>query len=266
MDQQVILLKPHIRTMKKDIKRLRELDALKTSQKIIETINKPQAVPAPAPALAPTTKTPTPAIKTQEIPQKIPASTVGSLEKAEQYASEEERQKIFLLKSRKADAEKELAQLQKEVAMLAPQKTKLETEKKTWQDKLNPILEQEKTAPENQKDALEKQKWPIEKAVADAASNLARLNQNLETINQKISSVKTRLADAESNLQELYGNALRRNVEKKREESILPKPSPQPTTPQPSFKEKVQAMNQRDQDQRKKFLEDIEAWAQSDKK
>lgn len=239
MDQQIALLKPHIRTMKKDIKRLRELDALKETKKIIETISKPQH-PKPEP---------------KEVVQKVQSQTTvaSSLEKAEQYATEEEKQKIFLLKSNKADAENQLAQLQKEVDMLALQKAKLEAEQKTWQDKLAPIT-------------VEEQKWPIEKKIADASSSLAKLNQNIEALNQKSSLAKGKISQAEAQLKELYGSALKRNLDKKREEPPQEKPATlQQTKPasQPSLKEKVQAMDKRDQDHRKKFLEDIEAWANS---
>lgn len=253
VDQQIELLRPHVRTMKKDIKRLRELDAINQGKKIIAA-NQPAALGRSQTGAA-QAKTVQP--KEQPVvratPKTIPADT--GLEKVEQYATEAEKQKLFLLKSQKTELEAQLQKFQKESGVLAGQKDKLLEEQKTWQDKLAPVT-------------VEEQKWPLEKKIADLGTSISAISQNQAALQEKSDVIDQKITAIVAQQKELHTAILKRNMEKKREPAAPPTPPPPPQqqrTPPPTpatLKEKVAASANKEEEQRRKFMEDIEKWAQ----
>src|SRR3989344_6886410 len=120
-----ILQRTHIRTMKKDLKALRETDSVKERQKISDLPLIEKKIEKIVP-----------------LPSKTPPPSPNPLKNISGQANENEKQQIFLLGGQKLAASQELQNItQKQEPTLALEKNNALLEQKDWQGKLSPILE-----------------------------------------------------------------------------------------------------------------------------
>ncbi|MGD0577187.1 MAG: hypothetical protein ABSA74_03880, partial [Candidatus Staskawiczbacteria bacterium] len=151
------LKRAEIRTMRKDLLSLREADSLKERNKIatIKTLEEQQAEEAKKQQA----KAELEKLGREEVLQKNEGQETIAEKDLKNYATEEERQKMFLLESQRFGFEKQIDEIdQKKDPALKLEKNELLLKKRGWQDKLNVILEQEKKLEDEQKVIAEKAK------------------------------------------------------------------------------------------------------------
>ena len=267
-DQKQLIQRIDVRTMKKDIKRLREADVVKESQKIVGlgTTDTEKLQPEEA-------------LKNEALPQ-VTNREIDALDKTKQYANENEKQQIFLFQSQKKDIEAELQKVAEKKQQIGFEKSKIVAEQTYWQEKLNPILEQEKTATEDQKDPLEKQKWPIEQALAKLKTTIKNFDENNEKLSQEENGLTIKISEINHTLKEIYDTILKREVHKKtalqkEQQTVATETTPNLTPPKtledtektPDSQEKIyeKTSKNNDQEQKRKFMEDVEKWVNSSK-
>jgi len=319
------LKRAEIRTMKKDLRALREGDALKERDKIahIKTLEEQRLEQEEK-------------LKAEE--QKKIESEKNQREKVlgenatqerlaekdlKQYATEEEHQQIFLYESQRLAFEKKVEEIDsKKDPALKLEKNKILLEKRDWQTKLNSVLEQEKKFEEEQsfiskksetstiaseKKSLEERRWEIEKEIQEIEKKRWAVEKELETVENKIGEIdkSSELLIAEKNdlnqkilgvdksLREIYSGIIARVQEQKKgkleEQKIAAeaiakvraeekekiqrqqwappvkqtnKPSEKifSDIPVPAKKRVVKISDE--EEQRKKFMQNVESWAQ----
>jgi chromosome segregation ATPase len=215
-------------------------------------------------------------------------------------ATESEKQQIFLLQSKKADLQKEIAKGDQQNNVMS-EKNRLLSEKKDWQEKLSNILQEQKNAAtEKQKEDIEKKKWSVESELVKLESKIKDFDQNNEQLEAAQNNVKAEIADTEDLLKTIYANISQRQQAVKQEPSapIIPKALERPeifTAPmtkeqapkipvKSTFKEtpvieqsslqsreylkqvpaaameKLEKSTEIEEKQRLKFMEDVEKW------
>ena len=267
-DQTQLIQRTDVRTMKKDIKKLREADVVKESQKIVGLGTTDTEKPQPKEEL-----------KKEVLPQ-VTNKEIDALDKTKQYANENEKQQIFLFQSQKKDIETELQKIVEKKQQIGFEKNKIIAEQTYWQEKLNPILEQERTATEDQKDPLEKQKWPIEQSLAKLKNTIKNFDENNKKLSQEENGLTTKILEINHTLKEIYDTILKREVNKKtalqqEQQTVVTETTPKSTqpktsedaeeTPEPQDKIYEKASTNNDQEQKRKFMEDVEKWVNSSK-
>jgi len=206
------LQRAEIRTMRKDLIKLRESDSLKERNKIatIKTLDeqlleKQKTDLAIMAALAPNKEK----IKRNEVLQKNEKQEIIAEKDLKNYANEQERQQIFLLESQRLDFEQQINGIdQKKDSALKLQNNELMLKKRDLQNKLNKILLQEKKIEDEQKliteksqsttiaserKSLESRRWDLDKQIQE----IEKIRWDTEKQMQDLNSQKT-LADKES--------------------------------------------------------------------
>lgn len=320
------LKRAEIKTMKKDLRALREVDALKERDKIAKIKTLEEQRLEQEKKLKEEEAKKLQAEKSQR--EKILSENVVQERLAEkdlkQYATEQERQQIFIFESQRLAFEKKIEEIDnKKDPALKLEKNKILLGKRDWETKLNAILEQEKKLEEEQnfiskkseestiaseKKSLEERRWDIERQIQEVEKNRWSVEKELETVGNKINEIdkSSELLVAEKNdlnqkilgvdksLREIYSGIITRVEEQKRgmlEEQRLTAESAakiraaekekiqrqqwaapvKQTAKQPSdkifsdipvpTKKKVMDIS-KEEEQRKKFLQDVESWAQ----
>lgn len=242
-----------IQTMKKDLKRLREYDAAKESEKIISA---PLKAPTSAP-LPPAPKMPEPTLKQ---PSAQPAPKILTLPNS---ASELEKQQHFALGGQKHDLQAQLEFIRYEQkTALAMEKTKLMAEKERLQEKLSQLSQKEYKQPENKKESVEKQVWAIEKEIQSKERQLQEIDKKIAGLGEQEKALSEKIAGIESSESNILAQVKSRN------EQALKEPQKKEYLQQPpaSIKEKLSVIAKAEEALRRKFMEDIEKWVQSTKK
>jgi len=274
-----LLAQSQIRTMKKDLKKLREADVVEESQKISD-LNIPKKTEPKKVAI----KTAIPATPTPPVPpvQKMQVAPKTQVPPPKANTSEEEKQQIFLIEKQKEDFKNQLQILVKSKEDIATKRRAAEAKKNDWQAKLNPLIDKENKATDDQRESIEKQRWPIEQELTNLEKTIKDLDAEYRNIEEKEIQLRANMVEVDTSLDDIYTIAKSREVSMpeapKAPQPVVPKPAapipPKPvhkptTTPEQQIeklKETVQASAKVENVQRKKFLEDIEAWANSDKK
>lgn len=217
------LKRAEIRTMKKDLRALREKDALKERDKIakIKTLEEqlqelqakqekmrpepPFAIPVPVkPA-----KEKTGQDEEKEKMKKILSENIKQERLAEKslknYAEEQERQQIFLLESQRLNFESQVDAIEKEKEPnLKLEKNKILIQKTELESKLKSIVEQEErleneqktiaqksqeTVIPSQKKSLEQRRWELEKQIQEIEKKRWALEKQIQDTEQKIKEI-----------------------------------------------------------------------------
>lgn len=241
------LKRAEIRTMKKDLMALREVDALKERDKIakIKTLEEQLAekkkteVSASAKAYAEKAER-----------ENVLTKNEGQERMAEKdlkdYASEQERQQIFLLESQRLAFEKQVDAIDKEKdPALKLEKNKLLLQKRDQQTKLNPIIEQEKKLEGEQKaitekeqtttiaaerkgleqarwdldkkiQDIEKKRWEAEKQIEDTDNKVSQIDKSLEQLVIEKNGLRDKILGVDKSLREIYSAVMLREEEKRR--------------------------------------------------
>jgi len=220
IEQQAIIQKADIRTMKKDLARLREADAAKESRKI------------------------------------------SSLESRDMEA---QKQKLFLMESQKSDLQDKLAAMEKEASKVTvPSNTPAKQEQ--LEQSLSSVIDrQEKEPDEIKKEYLEKQRWMAEKKLADAQQNVAGIEAKRAEITQKKQDIAANAAALDEEVKKATAAMAEAVVEAanragRMANSPVAKESPNPA---PKTREDLLKTATAENEQRRRFMEDIEKWANS---
>lgn len=244
------LKRAEIRTMRKDLLKLREGDSLKERNKIATIKTLEEQLEEKRKTDETTTNI---ALAERGAREEVLLRNEGQEKLAEKdlknYATEEERQQIFLFESQRLGFEKQLDAIDKEKdPALKLEKNKILLQKRTDEEKLSSILDQEKkleteqkfiiekeqTSPiASQKKGLEQTRWDIDKKIQDVEKRRWAIEKQIEEIDNKISKIdksseqlvleKNNLRDkilgTDKSLRDIYSVVMIREEEKRKNKS-----------------------------------------------
>lgn len=235
------LKRAEIRTMRKDLLALREADSLKEREKIatIKTLEEQETEAqkklADKAALEKTGR--------EEVLQKNEGQETIAEKDLKNYATEQERQQIFLYESQRLGFEKQIDDIdQKKDPALKLEKNKLLLQKRDWQDKLNAILEKEKKLEDEQKliatkaqetaipaerkgfesrrwdidkeiQEIEKTRWEAESAIEDIDGKVKQTDKSSEGLVIKKNGLRDKILGMDKSLREIYSVVVAREEE-----------------------------------------------------
>jgi hypothetical protein len=318
------LKRAEIRTMKKDLRQLRESDALKERDKIAkirtleEQLEERKKVETDALAKSTSEKAEREKVLTENARQERLAE-----KDLKEYATEPERQQIFLLESERLSFEKQIDAIDREKdPALKLEKNKLLLQKRDTEAKLKPILEQERrledeqktvveksqtTTIPSQKKALEQRKWDLDKEIQEVEKRRWQVEKEIQDIDEQIkntdrlsqslvqekNNLRDKVLGIDKSLREIYSSIIARVEERRRgdaeeqktqRESLskirsekrekirkeqwqgpsVPKKKEFLKTAPESFKEKMASSAVKEEEQRQKFLRNVESWAEKE--
>lgn len=300
------LKRAEIRTMKKDLLKLREADSLKERNKIanIKTLEEQQAEQQKKFAEQEKLKEESERIKRQEILQKGETQEYEAEKDLKKYATEEEKQQIFLFESQRLGLENQIDEIeQKKDPGLKLDKNKILLEINTQQEKLKEILGQEKKLEDEQKLIVEKEqttnipterksladrRWDLDKEIQGIEEKRWAVEKEIQTLEQKVESIdqlsqqlvvdKNALRDKvlgiDKSLRDVYSIIMARVEAKRRgeaEEQVAKKQAVEKAKMAQNEKvQRAQWMGKKEEiimnkpseeEQRRKFLQDVEKGA-----
>lgn len=241
------LQRAEIRTMRKDLSRLRESDSLRERNKIatIKTLDeqlaeKQKADLAAMAALAPSKEQ----IRRNEVLQKNERNETVAQKDLKQYTNEEERQKIFLLESQRLDFAKQAdAIIKQKDPALQLLKNELMLKERDLQNKLSKIVSQESSL-DNQEKAIiaksqsttnaaerksletkrwdldkqiqdiEKNRWEIEKQIQDLGNQKKVIDNSAQRNNLDKNNLQNKILGIDKLLREIYSSVMAREEAK----------------------------------------------------
>lgn len=297
------LKRAEIRTMRKDLLALREVDSLNERDKIahIKTLEE-QILDVP-------NKAKIEKIEREEVLQKNEGQERIAEKDLKNYATEQERQQIFLFESQRLGFEKQIDQIDKEKdPALKLEKNKLLLQKRDWQAKLNTILENEKKLEDEQGfiaekakttaipserkglesrrwdldkeiQAIEKKRWEAEKQIQDLDNRVGQIDKSSEQLVLEKNGLRDKVLGIDKSLREIYSVVMAREEEKRRgqaqdqivkrealskvraeEKEKIQRQQWSHSIPIPAKKNAAKSFETEDE-QRKKFLQDVEQGA-----
>ncbi|MEI7424898.1 MAG: hypothetical protein WCK10_02145 [Candidatus Staskawiczbacteria bacterium] len=237
------LKRAEIKTMKKDLSALREVDALKERDKIvkIKTLEEQRAELAKKLAVPYPHK---PSV--EDVLQKNAGEERIAEKDLKDYATEQERQQIFLLESQRLGFEKQIDAIDKEKdPALKLSKNGLLLKKRDWQTKLNSILDEEKKLETEQKFIIEKEqsttiptekksleqsrwdldkkiqdvekkRWEVEKQIGDIDGQVGQIDKSSEVLVIEKNNLRDKVLGVDKSLRDLYSIVMAREEEKRR--------------------------------------------------
>lgn len=317
------LKRAEIRTMRKDLLKLREADSLKERDKIakIKTLEEQLEEKKKADLAAPVKFTPErEKAEREEVLTKNEGQERIAEKDLKNYATEQERQQIFLLESQRLGFEKQVDAIdQQKDPALKLEKNKLLLQIRDQQEKLDLVLEQERKLEDEQKlitgkeqtttipserksleqarwdldkkiQDVEKKRWEAEKQIEDTNNGLKQVDKSSEQLVAEKNSLRDKILGVDKSLRETYSVVMAREEEKRRgqaKEQIIQKEALSEaraeqkeriqreqwstrslgpvknegylsSVPKP-VKEKIIKSAEAEEDQRKKFLQDVES-------
>lgn len=242
------LKRAEIKTMKKDLQALRETDALKERDKIAKIKTLEEQREEQEKKLQEIEQAKAEAEKAQR--EKVLTENVKQERLAEkdlkEYATEQERQQIFLFESQRLGFENQVLEIDnKKDPELKLEKNKILLEKRDWEAKLNSILSDEKKLEDEQKfiaeksetttiasekKGLEQRRWDIEKEIQEIEKKRWAVEKQLETIENRVKEIdksseqlviernnlNQKILGTDKSLREIYGAVIARVEEKRR--------------------------------------------------
>lgn len=314
------LKRAEIKTMKKDLQRLREADALKERDKIVQIKTLEEQLGEQA-------------IKQQqqrekEILEKEKRGEVLGKNAVEEkiaeknlkeYATEQERQQIFLFESQRLSLDNQRKEIdEKKDPDLKLQKNNLLIEKRNQEQKLTSVVEQEKKLEEEQKfisdkaqstaipaekKGLEQRRWEVEDEIQKIEKGRWAIEKQIEAINNKIKEIdktsvvlvternvlQQKVLGIDKSLRDIYSGVITREEERRKGQleeqklsrealagarlkdkervqreqrtgsaSITPKGMEFMKNIPVPVKEKLAKSAESEEEQRKKFMQDVE--------
>lgn len=241
------LKRAEIRTMKKDLQALREVDALKERNKIakIKTLEEQMEEKKKAEDLS-SAKAAVEKAGREEVLTKNEGQERIAEKDLKNYASEQERQQIFLLESQRLAFEKQVDAIDKEKdPALKLDKNKLLLQKRDQQTKLNSILDQEKKLEDEEKFIIEKEqtttiasqkkgleqskedldkkiqdvekkRWAAEKEIQDTDNKVSQIDKSSDLLVTEKNGLRDKILGADKSLREIYSAVMAREEEKRR--------------------------------------------------
>ena len=313
------LKRAEIRTMKKDLQALREVDALKERDKIakIKTLEEQKSEQEKQLQMKKAAETEAEKAGREEILQKGGGEERIAEKDLKQYATEPERQQIFLLESQRLGFEKQVDEIDNEKdPALKLENNKLLLKKRDQEAKLNTILDKEKKLEDEQKfitekaqittipsekkgleqrrwdldkeiQDIEKKRWEVEKDIQDTDAAISKLDKDAKQLVAEKNGLKDKILGIDKSLREIYSIVMAREEEQRRgqaKEQIARKEalakvragekekvqrqqwtgkSSKIDIPVPvPVRRKISKSFEAEEEQRKKFMQDVENWAQ----
>ncbi len=244
------LKRAEVRTMKKDLSKTRESDALKERDKIasIKTLDEQLEEFRKANEAAILAKQQEQQEKTQReaVLQKNVSEERAAESELKNSATEEERQKIFLLESERFNLEKQIDAIDKEKdPALKLEKNQLLLKQREWQNKLNAVsgdekkledeekaiteksqttniasqrkgLEERKWDLEKEIQEVEKRRWAIEKEIKDIEDKVAEINKSSDLLVTEKNGLRDKVLGIDKSLRDIYSVVVAREEEKRR--------------------------------------------------
>lgn len=241
------LKRAEIRTMKKDLRALRETDALSERDKIIKlkTLEEQIAEKNKAEQLA-ANKALSDKASLEEVLTKNEKQERIAEKDLKNYATEEERQQIFILESQRLALEKQIDDIDtRKDPALKLEKNDLLLQRGDQEAKLASILEQEKKIENEQKfvveqergssipaqkkgleqtrsdldkklQEIEKKRWEVEKQVQNIDSKMTEIDKSSEQLSIEKNDLRNKVLGADKSLREIYSAVMFREEEKRR--------------------------------------------------
>lgn len=242
-EQQVrdFLKRVEIRTMKKDLSALREADALLERDKIakIKTLEEQLALEkAPVPQKDQKADL-------QEVLYRNEAQEKIAEKDLKNYATEQERQQIFLMESERFNAETQIKEIDdKKDPALKLENNQALLQIKKWQERLNAIIKEEKEKEDEQKflaeksqttaipaerkaleqsrwdldkkiQEIEKKRWEAEKQVQNLENNSQKINASSEALTAEKNNLRNKILGVDRSLREIYSGIMAREEAKR---------------------------------------------------
>ncbi len=219
-------------------------------------VSKPQ--PAPKNTIAPSFMESVSSLQTDKMPEETPLEKVlqhttnqedAAMAGIKQYATEDEKQQIFLLESQRTSLQRQLKTGDKpQESSLILEKNQILIEQKNWQKKLNPIIEEEakneaeqklleqkealsnvsgerqnlekqRWALEDKRKGMEKKRWVIEEKLSELQSQIQNLDQGYLQSNNKEGDIKNQIISIDDSLRLIYADIKEREEAKRKETS-----------------------------------------------
>jgi|SRR3989344_3009713 len=323
------LKRAEIKTMKKDLRALREVDALKERDKIvkIKTLEEQQAEQAQKLQIKEAARAAEEKTEMEEILQKNEKQEMLAEKDLKEYATEEERQQIFLLESQRFELGKQIDEIDKKKdPELKLQKNKLLLQKRNQQTQLNAILEEERKMEMEQKfitekeqtttiaserrgfeqtrgdmekkiEEIEKRRWTAEKQIEETDKDIYQIDNLSEKNVTDKNELRNRILGVDKSLRDIYSVVMAREEEKRRglaQDQLARKKSAEELRakenesaqrkqwsggdnknredkvfladiPAPA-RERIMEAGKVEEEQRKRFVQDVENWAETGSK
>lgn len=240
------LRRAEIRTMRKDLLALREVDALKERDKIaklrtLEEQLEERRLQNEKEAASRDEK-----YEREEVLTKNEGQERMAEKDLKNYATEQERQQIFLLESERLALEKQIDKIDKETdPALKLEKNKLLLQKRDQQARLNSILEEEKKIEDEEKfltekqqtttieaqrkgleqsradldqkrQEVEKRRWEAEKQIQDTDDKVSGIDKSSDQLVTEKNQLRDKVLGADKSLREIYSAVMAREEEKRR--------------------------------------------------
>lgn len=232
-EQQVrdYLKRAEVKTMRKDLLKLREVDAVKERDKIANLKTVEEEILAPVRRM-------------DEGVKKVFEANLQKEHEAEKdlkkYANEAERQQIFLLESEKVQKEDELKQaetqkepelllkknhllieqrkLEEKLALIKNEEQKLENEQKYIEEREGQsnvpaekkTLEESRSEMEQNRQEAEKKRWSVEKELAENGEQIKNADYDLEILSALKNKLIGRIKEIEGFLREIFSAIIAR--------------------------------------------------------
>jgi hypothetical protein len=244
------LKRAEIRTMRKDLLELREGDALKERDKIVKLRTLEEQLDEQKKKNDAVTIAKTEAdeekVQREEVLTKNESQERIAEKDLKNYATEQERQQIFLIESQRLALEKQIDAIDKDKdPALKLEKNSLLLKKRGWQTKLDLVLEQEKKLEDEQKfiaekagtsaisaekkgleqrrwdldkeiQEIEKGRWEVEKQMEDVDSKLSLIDKSSGQFSAEKNGLRDKILGADKQLREIYSVIMQREEEKRR--------------------------------------------------
>ena len=238
------LKRAEIKTMKKDLQKLREVDALEERDKIIKgkTIEEEKAELEK--------KKEEERILEGQQREKVLSKNANEEREAEKqiksYAEESEKQQIFLFESQRLGLEKQIDIFEQEKEpSLALEKNRILIEKRNQEAKLSNIVAEEQKIEEEQKfigekekttnvpsekksleerrgeletkrQEIEKKRWAVEKEIKNIEEGLIKIDADYQKIIEEKNNLKEKIKIINRSLRDTYSIIIKRVEDKKR--------------------------------------------------
>ncbi|GEM_PF-1357392 len=242
------LKRAEIRTMKKDLSKLREADSLKERDKIvkIKTLEEQRVEQQKKLEIKDAETAAADKAGLDDVLQRNEGQERIAEKDLKNYATEQERQQIFLLESERLGFEKQIDAIDKEKEpALKLEKNKLLLLKRGQQEVLSQILEQEKklegeqkvitekeqtTTIASERKGLEQARWDLDKKIQEVEKKRWEAEKQIEDTDKKVSQIdgfseqniieKNGLQDkvlgTDKSLREIYSAVMAREEDKRR--------------------------------------------------
>jgi len=249
-EQQVrdYLKRAEVKTMKKDLRGLREFDALKERDKIAKLKTTEEQQLEESRKIEAKKQEALQGAEKQKREEVLGRNTVKEREAEKdlkKYADESEKQQIFLLESERVNLQDQIKEFEaKEEPELTLQKNQAILQQKKTEEKLNAILEEEKkreaeekfieekegqsTIPsekkaleerrselEEQREEIEKKRWVVEKELAIITDTIRNIDLSSQNILTEKNVLQSKIKEIDASLRAIYSGVIAKEEEKR---------------------------------------------------